>query len=135
MNALTKHTVSIATITDVIDRYFWGIYSGDVAMLRSTFHAKAELFGEVKGAPYHRDLVTYLDAVANRKSPQSLGENFAMQVLSIEQRGPVARATVSCPMLGNNYVDFLNLVRSEGKWVITNKTFTHVEPQLEKASA
>jgi hypothetical protein len=30
-------------------------------------------------------------------------------------------------MLGFNYVDYLSLVRCDGRWLIVNKTFTHVE--------
>ena len=60
-----------AALEEAIEKYFRGIYTGDIGLLRSAFHAKAELFGEVKGTPYQRDLETYLSAVANRQSPQS----------------------------------------------------------------
>lgn len=117
-------------ILALLQAYFDSLFTGDVAGLRGVFHPQAALFGEVKGAPYYRTLDDYLDAVGKRQSPQALGEPFRMQVLAVDVQGPVANARVSCPMLGFDYVDFLNLVRLDGQWRIANKTFTHVAPCL-----
>src|SRR5687767_13153043 len=94
-------------IRRLIDAYFSGMHSGDVALLRSVFHPSAVLWGEVRGEPYHRVLEEYLSIVQNRQSPQALGEAFAMQTLSIEVHGAVALAKVRCPMLGFDYLDLL----------------------------
>lgn len=114
-------------ILAVLDEYFAGIYSGDVERLRSAFHPSAVLWGEIKGAPYHKALEDYLDAVRNRTSPRELGESFGMEPISIEVQGNMALAKVRCPMLGYNYVDFLSLLHQNGKWAIAAKVFTHVE--------
>jgi hypothetical protein len=114
-------------ILDTVQRYFESIYSGDVARLRSTFHPQAALFGEVKGQPYYKSLDDYLDAVAKRQSPQALGEDFLMKATSVDVLGPIGLVRTHCQMLGFNYVDYLSLVRSDGRWLIVNKTFTHVE--------
>lgn len=114
------------SILQLLQAYFDGLFTGDVNGLRGVFHPRAALFGEIKGAPYHKTLDDYLDAVGKRQSPRALGESFRMRVLAIDVQGPVANARVSCPMLGFDYVDFLNLVRLDGQWRIANKTFTHV---------
>ena len=111
----------------VLDYYFRGIYEGNVERLRSAFHPTAVLWGEVRGAPYHRALEGYLNVVKDRRSPQLLGEKFAMEPLSIDVQGPIALAKVSSPMLGFNYVDLLSLLYQDGKWGIVAKVFTHVE--------
>jgi Putative lumazine-binding len=114
-------------ILELLHTYGHSVFNGDVERLRSTFHPQAALFGEVKGAPYYRTLDDYLNAVAQRKSPRDVGETFAMKPLAIEVQGPVGSARMHSPMLGYNYIDFLNLVRLDGRWVISNKTFTHVD--------
>lgn len=115
-------------ILDVLKAYFRGVFSGDVALLRTAFHPDATLFGEVKGQPYQKALDDYLTIVANRKSPESLGEAFLMKPLAIEVLDNIAFAKTHCQMLGFNYFDYLALLRHEGRWQIVNKLFTHVTP-------
>lgn len=114
-------------IAAVIDDYCRGIYTGDVSRLTSAFHSSAVLWGEVKGQPYYKHVADYLEVVRNRKSPLGLGEAFAMQVMSIEVTGSIARAKVHSAMLGHKYVDLLALTYESGRWSIVAKVFTDVE--------
>ena len=114
-------------VSHVIDTYFDALFNGDVERLRSTFHPRAILSGEVNGAPYYKTVDEYLAAVRNRQSPQALGEVFRMKAVSFDIVGPIAFVKTQSPMLGFHYVDFLSLVRYEGHWVIAAKVFTHVE--------
>jgi hypothetical protein len=111
----------------VIDTYFDALFNGDEERLRSTFHPRAVLSGEVKGAPYHKTVDEYLSAVRNRQSPRALGENFRMKAVTFDIVGPIAFVKTQSPMLGFHYVDFLSLVRYEGRWVIAAKVFTDLE--------
>jgi hypothetical protein len=117
-------------LSQVLTTYFHGIYVGDVAALKSIFHPRAELFGEVKGQTYQKTLFEYLTGVASRKSPSELGERFSMKTIFLDVVGPIAVAKVNCPMLGFNYIDYLTVVRLDGKWLIVSKTLTHVECDL-----
>lgn len=114
-------------ILDALQTYFESIFTGDVARLRSVFHPQAALFGEVKGQPYRKLLEEYLTAVANRQSPQQLGEDFRMKALSVEVLDHIGLVKTHCQMLGFNYIDYLSFVEADGKWLIVNKTFTHVD--------
>lgn len=114
-------------ILQMLQTYAESVFTGDTTRLRNAFHPQAALFGEVKGAPYYKSLDDYIAAVAQRQSPQSLGETFRLRPLAVDVQGPVAHARMSSPMLGFNYIDYLNLVRLDGRWVIANKTFTHVD--------
>lgn len=111
-------------ILGVLDDYFAGVYSGNVERLRSAFHPTAALWGEVRGQPYYKQLDDYLTVVRNRKSPEALGEAFAMKPISIEVVGTIAFVKARCPMLGYDYVDLLSLLYQDGKWAIVAKTFT-----------
>lgn len=113
-------------ILAILDKYFKGVYHGDVELLRSVFHPKATLFAEVRGQPYFKLLEEYLAGVANRQSPQELGEPFRMKTTSVERIHNIAFAKLHCPMLGFNYYDYLSFVRHDGKWSIVNKLFTDV---------
>ncbi|NVK05000.1 MAG: nuclear transport factor 2 family protein [Flavobacteriia bacterium] len=114
-------------ILDLIESYFLGIYDGKTDLLRSVFHPKAMLFGDINGKEYLKTLDEYLEGVEARQSPSELGESYEMKVLSIEINGQVALAKVNVPILSFNYQDFLSLAVVNDEWVIVNKTFTHVE--------
>jgi hypothetical protein len=113
-------------IATVLRDYFKGLYTGDTALLRTVFHPAAALFGARDGQPYHKGLDAYLDGVAQRASPASLGEPYRMQVLAIDVTHDIATARVHVPALGFNYVNYLSLVRRQGGWVIVNKVFADV---------
>ena len=114
-------------IKKVIFNYFQGIYNGDSDKLENVFHPQALLFGDIKGEPYFKTVTDYIDGVKSRKSPNDLGEDFKMEILSIEIMNNMATVKAHVPMLGFNYYDLLSLNLVQGEWKIVNKLFTHVE--------
>jgi len=114
-------------ISAVISNYFEGLYTGNVERLKASFHPTVFLFGDINGKEYLKSLEDYLEGVQTRKSPNELGEENKMKVISLEILGDVAMAKLHVPMLGYNYYDYLSLAVIEGKWKIVNKIFTHVE--------
>lgn len=124
---MNSFTTNAALITTLIMNYFNGIYTGDVTLLKSTFHPQALVAGDINGMPYFKTLDQYLDGVKSRKSPQELGEEFKMKIISLEIINNTAIAKVQVPILGFNYYDQLSLVIVDGKWVIVNKLLTNVK--------
>lgn len=114
-------------IKKVIFNYFQGIYNGATDKLENVFHPQALLFGDIKGEPYFKTVTDYIDGVKSRKSPNDLGEEFKMEILSIEIMNNMATVKAHVPMLGFNYYDLLSLNLVQGEWKIVNKLFTHVE--------
>lgn len=114
-------------IQTLLKTYFDGLYHGNTEQLRQVFHPQAQLFGEVRGAPYQNTLDGFLTAVANRPSPHAKGEPFQMETLDIQLLNQIAYVRARCPMLGFNYFDYLALVHNGECWLITNKLFTHVD--------
>lgn len=112
-------------ITTVIQDYFLGIFEGDIQRLKQVLHPKALLHGDV-GKPYLKTVDEYLDIVANRKSPKSLGETFRMEINSLDIINGIAVARLSTPMYGFAYLDYLSLCRIEDKWIIVGKIFTDI---------
>jgi hypothetical protein len=111
-------------ITAVIKNYFKGIFYGNTALLQSVFHPQAVLFGDVGDQPYFKTLPDYIHTVVNRKSPSQMGEDFRMQIFSIEIENGIAVARLRTPMYQFIYSDYLSLNKIEGKWWIVNKLFT-----------
>ena len=114
-------------IQTVISDYFQAIYNGEIDTLKEVFHSEALLFGDINGSSYFNTLTDYIEGVKNRKSPNELGETFAMKTISIEILERTAIVRLHVPMLGYNYYDLLSLTIINGKWKIVNKLFTHVE--------
>ncbi|XVJ59670.1 MAG: 2-hydroxymuconate tautomerase family protein [Tepidisphaera sp.] len=121
-------------IAEVVEKYFEGIYRGDVALLRAVFHPEARLWGFAPADPAHgelpervgiRSLDEYLKAVASRVSPQARGEPMNSRILSVSCEGPLALVRAFVPMLGYSYLDHLELVRDSGTWRISHKQFAH----------
>ncbi|MET3026152.1 nuclear transport factor 2 family protein [Flavobacterium sp. UW10123] len=115
-----------ALITAVLMNYFNGIYNGDITTLKSAFHPKAIVAGDINGQPYFKTVDEYLEGVKNRKSPKELGEDFKMKILSLEIINNTAIAKVQVPIFDYNYYDQLSFVIVDGKWIIINKLLTNV---------
>jgi len=114
-------------ILELLQVYLDALYDGNVRALRSTFHPKALLFAEVRGEIVQKALDIYLDGVANRESPASRNEPYGMSILSIDVIGNIASAKVRVKVTGNNYFNFLSLLRTESDWRIVNKLYTHID--------
>jgi hypothetical protein len=129
----TQATVDCAhqRILQLLQTYLDAIYDGDVDALQSTFHPDALLFGEVRGEIVQKTLEAYLQGVASRESPASRNDPYGMSILSVEVLGKMASAKVRVKVSGNNYYDFLSMLRIGCDWVIVNKLYTHIEERAE----
>ncbi|WP_204336001.1 nuclear transport factor 2 family protein [Leptobacterium flavescens] len=114
-------------IQEVIELYFTGLYKGKKELLEEAFHQKMQLFGDINGEPYYREVGDFLDGVAKRESPESLGEDFRMKILSLEILGNIAVTKLHVPMFEFNYFDYLLLHKINGKWTVVSKSFIHFE--------
>lgn len=118
--------IDTSSVGAVAAAYLRGVYQGDTATLAALFAPEAQVYGDINGQPYFKTIAAYLEGVAGRASPQSLGEPYRMQVLSVDSMGSVGNARLHSPMLGFNYHLYLTLRRGERGWRIVNKTFAHV---------
>ncbi|WP_233071033.1 nuclear transport factor 2 family protein [Motilimonas eburnea] len=110
-----------AIIEAMITNYFKGLHSADTELLDSLFDDNVTLF-----APgIRRSKVQWLELVASRPVPQELGHPFSYQILSIELSGEQAFAKLSCPLLGEQYLDFLGFLREQGQWKIVSKQYAN----------
>ena len=118
------------SITAVVRDYFDALYFCDVEKLRHVFHPQA-IYATADETPFlHRTMAEYVPVVAARQSPASRNEPRRDYIDAIELAGEnTAFARVRCSIGSRDFVDFLVLVRVEGRWQIISKVFQIIERQ------
>jgi hypothetical protein len=116
----------VLLINELLDTYFQGIYEGSSEMLYTVYHPCTLLFGDVKGQPYAKTLVLYLNGVAHRQSPKDSGKPFQGEIISVSVVNSIAMARVRVKMYDFNYHEFLSFHKIDNRWLIVNKMITHV---------
>ena len=120
------HAAQLREVSELLQRYFDGLYQGDVALLREVFHPRALYVAAAEAPPLVRTLDEYLPIVAQRASPASRGDARADRIVSVEFAGPTtAMARVECEILPRRFTDLLSLVQAEGRWQVIAKVFHH----------
>jgi hypothetical protein len=121
-------TTAFADIEVVLLDYFDALHFCDVAKLQRVFHPKA-IYATADESPLlHRTMQEYMPVVAARQSPASRGENRKDHIDMIEIAGEnTAMARLRCSISSRDYVDFLTLVRTDGRWQIMSKIFQILE--------
>lgn len=114
----------------VLRDYFDALHHCDVDKLQQVFHPAA-IYATADETPFlHRTMAEYVPIVAARQSPTSRNEVRRDHVDSIAFAGDnTAFARVRCSIGARDFVDFLTLVRVEGRWRIIAKVFQIIEKQ------
>jgi len=120
---MSEATSDLNDIEAVLHSYFDGLYHGDVAKLNSIFHPDAWL----KAPGVRRSLNQWLKDVAERTTPAELNQARAFKILAIDVVQDQAMAKIHCPLFDFNYIDFLGLLKEEGKWRIVNKMYSDIK--------
>jgi hypothetical protein len=121
--APSSNSSDLAAIETILQGYFDGLYHGDVTKLISIFHPDAWL----KAPGVRRSLTQWLVNVSSRSAPAELNKPFAFKILSIDVVQDQAMAKIHCPLFDFNYIDFLGLLKEDGKWKIVTKMYTDVK--------
>ena len=126
---MKTHQTPETEIRNVIEHYYFkGIYEGNTDLLAKAFYKGALLFGDVNGVPYFKTAEQYMEGVGSRISPQKSGKDFKASIISIEVINSIATAKLNVKMYDFNYYNFITFNHIDGKWLIVNKTLTHVQP-------
>jgi hypothetical protein len=111
-------------LREVLQLYFDGLYASDVELLRRALHPRAIYVCATDDELVYRDVDEYLPIVAARPSPASRGEVRKDHIDALEFAGAnTARARVRCSIGDRDFVDFLTLIRTDGRWSIISKVF------------
>jgi 4-oxalocrotonate tautomerase len=112
-----------ATLSD----YFDGIYHGSEDKLRSAFHPSAHIYAATDGALIDFPLDDFVARSTSRD--RSGAEPRTDKIIAIDFAGATsASAKVELCIPGTDFVDFLSLMKIDGRWRIIAKTF-HADAQ------
>lgn len=111
------------SVMTLVSIYFDGLHYGDVSKLETIFHQDA--FLKASGLRY--SLGQWLDVVASRPVPNQQGRAYNFKLLSIEIIKDQAMVKLECPLFDHFYIDFLSLLKENGRWLIVNKMYTNLQ--------
>lgn len=115
---------ALGDVVDVLDTYFDALYEADGVKMDSIFHNHGVYATADESPTLVRDKQTYLEVLSKRQSPRSRREQRKDFIDSVEFAGAnTARAQVRCSIGGSDFVDYLTLIRDEGRWQIIAKVF------------
>jgi len=113
-------------VVQVLNQYLDGLHTSDTAILRRVFHPEAHYYSATNGTLLHLDMDQYFPIVDKRPSPASQGFARTERILGIEFAGPVtAFAKVESSIPPKFFLDFLTLVKLDGRWQIVAKVFEY----------
>jgi hypothetical protein len=112
----------------VLADYFDALHFCDTNKLKRVFHPGA-IYATADETPLlYRTMEEYLPVVAARQSPASRGEQRRDHIDAIALAGEnTAFARVRCAIGARDFVDFLTLIRTDGRWQIIAKVFQIIE--------
>mgnify|MGYP000880858191 CR=1 FL=1 len=123
-------TAAFDDINGVLQEYFDALYFCDIDRLERVFHPRA-IYATADETPLlYRTMEEYVPVVAARQSPASRNEARRDHVDAIDLAGEnTAVARVRCSIGQRDFVDFLTMVRTDGRWRIIAKVFQITERQ------
>ncbi len=123
-------TDRFAEIQPVLGHYFDALYTCDTDLLARIFHPRAVYATADESPALIRSMEEYFPVVAKRVSPASQNAPRRDVIESIEVAGEnTAMTRLRCTINGNDYVDFLTLIREGGEWRIMSKIFAMSKAQ------
>lgn len=123
-------TSAFSEISLVLGDYFDMLYACDIERLKRVFHPRA-IYATADETPLlYRTMEEYAQVIATREPPASRKELRRDHIDAIDLAGEnTALARVRCSIGQRDFVDFLTLVRCDGRWQIISKVFHIVERQ------
>ena len=131
MNEPSSKSGIIDEIEKVIKTYFDLLYKGEKDLIESVFLPEANVSSLYNDKIIKIDMDGFRKRIAERKSPESIGEMRDDKIIMIDISSPTtAMVKVKCNILHNNYIDYLSLFKVSGKWKIISKVF-HMNPGIQ----
>ncbi len=111
----------------MLSDYFDAMHTQDMEKFDRVFNENVVLYSAQTGELNRRPYDIYRDAVVNRESPESKGEERKDEILFIDEMSETAAlAKVQLQMFGGVMQDYLSLIFINGKWQIISKIWERV---------
>ncbi|VVE88633.1 nuclear transport factor 2 family protein [Pandoraea bronchicola] len=120
--------MEIDNIQQALQIYFDVMYECDLEKFDLVFHPTSSLFTMKDGEFGLRPFAQYRAEIATRKPPKSVLQPRVDDILQIGVLSPeIAFAQVRVRIFEKIFIDNLNLLKFEGRWMIVAKIFQHAE--------
>lgn len=120
--------MEIASISQSLQIYFDVMYECDLEKFDLVFHPSSSLFTMKDGELNVRSFAKYRAEIAVRIPPKSVSQPRMDAVLQIGMLSPeIAFAQVRVRIFEKVFIDNLNLLKFDGRWMIVAKIFHHAE--------
>jgi len=114
-------------IEAMLAEYFDVMYTQDMEKFDRVFHTNVVLYSAQTGELNRRPFDVYREAVVNRESPESKGEERKDEIIFIDEMSDTAAmAKVQLQMMGGVMQDYLTLIYIDGRWQIISKIWERV---------
>lgn len=114
-------------IEAMLSDYFDAMHTQDMDKFDRVFHTDVVLYSAQTGELNRRPYDVYREAVVNRESPESKGEERKDEILLIDEiSDTAAMAKVQLQMMGGVMQDYLTLIHIDGRWQIISKIWERV---------
>jgi hypothetical protein len=125
---MNERNAELKAITTTLDLYVEGLHKGDIEALKKAFHPKAMMYGISGGVNITITEIEGLYAfVSANNPPWKSGEPHQCFVTNIHYEGNAASAEmVEEAAFDNDYTNYFQLLKIEGRWQIVSKTFNGV---------
>ena len=114
----------LTLITNIVQAYFMGTYEGKEDLLRMAFHSDAHVSGNINGQYHDWTLNDFISRVTCIPTASSKGEKYDKEILSIDISNEAALAKARVRVNGLTFIDYITLLKIDGRWIIRNKSFT-----------
>ena len=115
-----------ATVEDVIQLYFDGLYEGDADKIGEAFHPSADLRWVEKGELQVLTVPDWLDRVRKRPSAKAEGkprEDFVVTMDRSDEK--TAFVKVKCQLPPRYFTDYLIALKLADGWRIVSKSYRY----------
>lgn len=121
---MTNSITEFEAVRQAAWQYYEGLQTGNIELLTKAFHPEAMMYGPGMIVP----IQGLFDYVAAQTAPAKSGERHECMITKIDCVGNAA----SVEMLqqsyqGINYINYFQLLKLEGNWVIVSKSFDVIE--------
>ncbi|OCN04470.1 hypothetical protein A4S06_02315 [Erysipelotrichaceae bacterium MTC7] len=113
-------------ITELVDTYMQAVYNGDIETLQTIFYGDAAMYGYLNGYGVMATPQVFYDDINSKPTMKENGDDCQYVITHLQVEGNIASV---CMQVEGFYgeatvIDMFHLMKIEGVWKITCKTFS-----------
>lgn len=121
---MNERNAELQSILYTVNLYVQGLQTGNIDTLRKAFHPKAMMYGASPNSVTIVEIEGLYGFVAANFPPLKSEDPHQCFITNIQYAGNAASVEmVEESAYGNDYTNYFQLLKSEGKWLIVSKTY------------